>query len=42
MWYESAVEKIAELDVMDVEIPYLIFLMGAEAGLRCQKMDKLH
>ena len=42
MWYESAVEKVAKLDLVDSEIPYVIFLICAEVGLRCQMIDKLH
>ena len=41
-WYEAAVEKISGLEVEDIEIPYLIFLMGAEASLICQSIEKLH
>ena len=35
-WYNHAMETINEMPVSNEEIPFLLFLMGAEAGIRCQ------
>tara|TARA_Y100000996_G_scaffold174689_2_gene135829 strand:+ start:121 stop:315 length:195 start_codon:yes stop_codon:yes gene_type:complete len=35
-WYNKAMETLDKMPVSNEEIPFLLFLMGAEAGLRCQ------
>tara|TARA_Y100001973_G_scaffold105545_1_gene179119 strand:- start:6061 stop:6255 length:195 start_codon:yes stop_codon:yes gene_type:complete len=35
-WYNQAMETLDKMPVSNEEIPFLLFLMGAEAGLRCQ------
>lgn len=36
-WFEAAVQQLIESDVDEDEVPFLLFLCGAEAALRTQE-----
>ena len=38
-WFEAAVQQLIESDVDEDEVPFLLFLCGAEAALRTQEED---
>lgn len=38
-WFEAAVQQLIESDVDEDEVPFLLFLCGAEAALRTQDED---
>ena len=38
-WFQAAVDQLVESDVDEGEVPFLLFLCGAEAALRTQEQD---
>ena len=41
-WYESAMKHIEEYKLPMEDIPFVVFLLGCEAALRCQQKEKVH
>ena len=41
-WFKQAMSEISDMHPELESIPFLVFLMGCEAGLRCQETKKLH
>jgi len=39
-WFDAAVQQLIDSDVDEDEVPFLLFLYGAEAALRTQEEDK--
>tara|TARA_Y100000356_G_C11005250_1_gene155485 strand:- start:21 stop:215 length:195 start_codon:yes stop_codon:yes gene_type:complete len=38
-WFNHAMDTIMEMHPNQDEVPFLLFLMGAEAALRCQNRE---
>jgi hypothetical protein len=41
-WFNQAVLDLEVMKPPQEDLPFYIFLMGCEAALRCQEIDKIH
>ena len=41
-WFSACASHLADYQPDEDEIPFLVFLFGCEAALRCQQIDKIH
>lgn len=41
-WFSACAEYIADTHPEEEEIPFLVFLFGCEAALRCQQIEEIH
>jgi len=41
-WFNQAISQIEKENPPDEAIPFLVFLMGCEAALRCQEIEIVH
>ena len=41
-WYSEGAMHIQEVQPPEEDVPFLVFIFGCEAALRCQQIDEVH
>jgi hypothetical protein len=42
LWFEDAMVQLEKAKPLEEQIPFMVFLMGCEASLRCQEKNTIH